>query len=98
MSFGRAALFKRFKNVYRHFYIRFSFLSGKPLFLTPLIRAGKIKEAQAKAFVHGAGIDSFVKSYAGYLGVNKDVCESNLFFWFVPATVRCGGTLSLPTL
>ena len=57
------------------------------MFLTPLINAGKIEEAQSKAYVHGSGIDSFVKSFSGYLAVNKDVCQSNLFFWFVPATV-----------
>ena len=60
---------------------------GEPLFLSPLIRAGKIKEAQARAYVKGSGINGYVHSYSGYLQVNKDVCNSNLFFWFIPATV-----------
>lgn len=56
---------------------------GKPLYLTPLIEAGKIEEAQQAAQVHGIGS---VVSYSGYLTVNKKF-NSNLFFWFFPATV-----------
>ncbi|XP_049785115.1 venom serine carboxypeptidase [Schistocerca cancellata] len=63
---------------------------GEPLFLTPLIEEGRIKEAQRLALV-GVGINEGctenchrVKSYSGYLTVNKTF-NSNLFFWFFPA-------------
>ena len=62
-----------------------SFLIGKALFLTPLIKAGKIKEAQHAAKVELLGQD--VKSYSGYLTVGQENCGSNLFFWFFPAMV-----------
>ena len=63
-----------------HFY-----LLGQPLFLTPMIKAGKIKEAQLAAQVDLDGQD--VKSYSGYLTVGLENCGSNLFFWFFPAMV-----------
>ena len=61
---------------------------GDPLFLTPLLRAGKIKEAQQAAYVSGAGIDKIARSYAGYLTVNEEECGSNLFFWFFASKVK----------
>ncbi|XP_077712504.1 putative serine carboxypeptidase CPVL isoform X1 [Canis aureus] len=58
---------------------------GKPLFLTPYIEAGKLKEAKTKSLVTAfSGLN--VKSYAGYITVNKTY-NSNLFFWFFPAQV-----------
>lgn len=56
---------------------------GEPLYLTPLIEAGKIKEAQTKAQVKFSGFKN-IKSYSGYLTVNKKY-NSNLFFWFFPS-------------
>lgn len=56
--------------------------AGDPLFLTPLIEAGKIKEARSLSRVklgHRYG-----HSFSGFLTVNKTY-ESNLFFWFFPA-------------
>ena len=56
------------------------------MFLTPLIKSGKIKEAQQAAKVELLGQD--VKSYSGYLTVGLENCGSNLFFWFFPAMVN----------
>lgn len=56
---------------------------GSPLFLTPYLEKGAIDEARKLSLVEdlpGAN----VKSYAGYLTVNKKY-NSNLFFWFFPA-------------
>lgn len=55
---------------------------GEPLFLTPFIDAGKIKEARSLSHVslgHRHG-----HSFSGFLTVNKEY-NSNLFFWFFPA-------------
>ena len=52
-----------------------------PLILTPWIKNGKIKEAQALAKVRSL---KGVGSYSGYLTVNQTF-NSNLFFWFFPA-------------
>ena len=57
--------------------------AGKPLFLTPLIEAGKIDEAKDLARVHNL---SDIESYSGFLTVNPKY-NSNLFFWFVPSKV-----------
>lgn len=56
---------------------------GLPLFLTPLIEQNKIQEAQAAAQVNFNGF-KHIKSFSGYLTVNK-VYQSNLFFWFFPS-------------
>lgn len=60
---------------------------GKPLFLTPLIEAGRIKEAQDAAKVGPLRGAENVTSFSGYLTVNK-AFNSNLFFWFFPVEVR----------
>ncbi|XP_008259795.2 probable serine carboxypeptidase CPVL isoform X3 [Oryctolagus cuniculus] len=60
--------------------------AGQPLFLTPLIEAGKIKKARALSLVSPFPVLN-VKSYAGYITVNKTY-NSNLFFWFFPAQVQ----------
>ncbi|KAL7976701.1 hypothetical protein Chor_008650 [Crotalus horridus] len=59
---------------------------GQPLFLTPYIESGKIEEGRQLSLVeHLPG--PHVKSYSGYLTVNK-THNSNLFFWFFPAQVQ----------
>ncbi|KAK7080869.1 hypothetical protein SK128_028084 [Halocaridina rubra] len=58
---------------------------GEPLFLTPYIEAGKIEEARALSLV---SLDQQSgRSYSGFLTVNKEY-NSNLFFWFFPASVN----------
>ncbi|XP_036438855.1 probable serine carboxypeptidase CPVL [Colossoma macropomum] len=59
---------------------------GKPLFLTPYLEQGKIDEAKKLSLV-GPLPGANVKSYSGYLTVNKTY-NSNLFFWFFPAQFR----------
>ncbi|KAF3691829.1 putative serine carboxypeptidase CPVL [Channa argus] len=56
---------------------------GSPLFLTPYLEKGAIDEARKLSMV-GDLPGANVKSYAGYLTVNKNY-NSNLFFWFFPA-------------
>lgn len=60
---------------------------GEPLYLTPLIEAGKIKEAQIAASVGPLKGAENITSFSGYLTVNKKF-NSNLFFWFFPIEVR----------
>ncbi|XP_045420168.1 probable serine carboxypeptidase CPVL isoform X2 [Lemur catta] len=59
---------------------------GQPLFLTPYIEAGNLKEGKESSLVSPFSGQN-VKSYAGYLTVNKTY-NSNLFFWFFPAQVQ----------
>ncbi|XP_070566822.1 probable serine carboxypeptidase CPVL isoform X2 [Ptychodera flava] len=56
---------------------------GSPLFLTPLLEAGKIEEARNLSVV-GMLEGTSIKSYAGFFTVNKQY-DSNMFFWFIPA-------------
>lgn len=56
---------------------------GEPLMLTPLLKAGKIEEAQKLAKVTNL---TTVESYSGFFTVNEKY-NSNLFFWFFPAAV-----------
>ncbi|RXN33407.1 putative serine carboxypeptidase CPVL [Labeo rohita] len=65
---------------------RFGVDPGKPLMLTPYLEAGKIEEAKKLSLV-GPLPGADVKSYSGYLTVNKTY-NSNLFFWFFPAQER----------
>ncbi|XP_047999679.1 venom serine carboxypeptidase-like [Leguminivora glycinivorella] len=56
---------------------------GEPLFLTPYIERGDIKEARRLARV--TVNDSLnVESYAGFFTVNK-AYDSNQFFWYFPS-------------
>jgi len=55
---------------------------GLPLILTPLIQAGKIKEAQAACAM--TPMKSNITSFAGFLTVDLTY-NSNLFFMFFPA-------------
>ncbi|KAK8756854.1 hypothetical protein V5799_000446 [Amblyomma americanum] len=57
---------------------------GEPLFLTPLIEAGKLDEAKSLSKVGPIGANFEVPTYAGYITVNPQF-NSNLFFWFVPS-------------
>ncbi|XP_061442030.1 probable serine carboxypeptidase CPVL [Rhineura floridana] len=59
---------------------------GQPLFLTPYIESGRTEEGRLLSLV-GALPGANVKSYSGYLTVNK-THNSNLFFWFFPAQVQ----------
>lgn len=54
---------------------------GRPLILTPLIEAGKIKEARRLSEVHHRELP--LKSFSGYFNVNKQF-NSSLFFWYFP--------------
>ncbi|CAI6361187.1 unnamed protein product [Macrosiphum euphorbiae] len=56
--------------------------SDGALYLTPLIQAGRIKEARAACNVKPP--KAAVESYSGYLTVD-DKHGSNMFFWFFPA-------------
>ncbi|XP_077978148.1 putative serine carboxypeptidase CPVL [Glandiceps talaboti] len=56
---------------------------GKPLFLTPYLESGQIEEARKLSLV-GPLKGTSIKSYTGFLTVNKEY-DSNLFFWFIPA-------------
>uniref|UniRef100_A0A3P8NJK7 Probable serine carboxypeptidase CPVL n=1 Tax=Astatotilapia calliptera TaxID=8154 RepID=A0A3P8NJK7_ASTCA len=61
---------------------------GAPLFLTPYLEKGAIDEARKLSLVGDLpGGNKSVKSYAGYLTVNKKY-NSNLFFWFFPASME----------
>ncbi|KAL9701835.1 hypothetical protein quinque_005276 [Culex quinquefasciatus] len=79
-----------FINPYARFWKRHRGLShassgdnGEPLFVTPLLEAGKVKEAQEAARVNHSRIVGF-ESYTGFFTVDKRY-NSNLFFWYFPA-------------
>ncbi|XP_006506682.1 probable serine carboxypeptidase CPVL isoform X4 [Mus musculus] len=77
-----------FHAVYRSILVSQSFKgdAGQPLFLSPYIKNGKIKEGQRKSMVSPfPGMND--KSYAGYITVNQTY-NSNLFFWFFPARMQ----------
>lgn len=59
-------------------------VNSKPLFLTPFIEQNELDKGRTLAEVHGLPVD--VKSYSGFLTVNKQY-NSNMFFWFFPAMV-----------
>ena len=56
-----------------------------PLFLTPLIEAGRLEEARRASKVSLPPGSPDVISHAGYLTVNNADCGSNMFFWYFPA-------------
>lgn len=56
---------------------------GEPLFLTPYIEKGQIEEARKLSKV-GPLNGTSLKSYSGFLTVNKKY-NSNMFFWFFPS-------------
>jgi hypothetical protein len=68
---------------------------GDPLFLSNFIEAGRVLDAREASIVrinetqypdlkllNNGGRET----YSGYITINK-ACDSNLFFWFVPAKV-----------
>ncbi|XP_021047095.1 probable serine carboxypeptidase CPVL isoform X2 [Mus pahari] len=77
-----------FHSVYRSILVSQSFKgnAGQPLFLSPYIKNGKIKEGQRKSMVSPFP-GMYDKSYAGYITVNQTY-NSNLFFWFFPARMQ----------
>ena len=70
----------------------FSFLSirSEPLYLTPYIESGNIEEGQNLAKIteplDGLKAGEQPEMYSGFLTVNPRY-DSNMFFWFIPATV-----------
>ena len=60
------------------------------MYLTPYINSGDIDTARKLSLVSGQlkGIkpDEQPESYSGFLTVKNDT-NSNMFFWFIPATV-----------
>ncbi|KAL8595213.1 hypothetical protein ACOMHN_043366 [Nucella lapillus] len=54
-----------------------------PLFVSPLLERGRIKEAQERSRVWNVTGEE-VESYSGYITVNP-IYGSNMFFWFFPA-------------
>ncbi len=84
MTAVRPTIYYRIIYVYPNFYC---YHLGPALFLSPLLRAGKIDEARKLAAVGLGGIES----YSGYFSVNKDSCNSSLFFWFFPSAVVLRG-------
>lgn len=59
-----------------------------PLYLTPYIENGQAALGKSKAVVeYPPLVSNGIKSYSGYLTVNK-TCSSNLFFWYFPAKVN----------
>lgn len=56
---------------------------GDPLFLTPLIEAGKLDEARNLSRCGPLPNAPPLESYSGYVTVNKTY-NSNMFFWFFP--------------
>lgn len=67
--------------------------NSQPLFLTPYIEAGKLKEGRELSEVRGLPGPQ-IKSFSGYLTVNKTY-NSNLFFWFFPALVGVTGIFQI---
>jgi len=65
--------------------------SSDRLILTPYITAGEIEKAQNLSRVHNF---TRVQSYSGFFNVNPTY-NSNMFFWFFPAAVRCGAMFFL---
>ncbi|XP_063881656.1 probable serine carboxypeptidase CPVL [Scylla paramamosain] len=59
---------------------------GEPLFLTPLLEAGKIEEARRLSRVPLR--EEYALSYAGLFTVDKTF-DSNHFVWFFPAREGC---------
>lgn len=59
---------------------------GEPLFLTPYIEAGRIREAQKLAEVKVPEVDWVRKSYAGFITIHKTY-RSNLYFWYFEAEI-----------
>lgn len=59
-------------------------VDSKPLFLTPYIEQNELDKGRHLSEVSGLPVN--IKSYSGFLTVNKEY-NSNMFFWFFPAMV-----------
>lgn len=59
---------------------------GERLILTPLIREGRIEEAQEAALVNSIAFQGVV-SYSAYFTVDE-AFDSNIYFWFFPSAGR----------
>lgn len=60
---------------------------GDPLYLTDLIRKGKLEDAKRLATVNHTDMNAIAPSYSGYLTVDKRF-QSNMFFWYFPASLE----------
>ncbi|KAL0274805.1 UNVERIFIED_CONTAM: hypothetical protein PYX00_002843 [Menopon gallinae] len=58
--------------------------AGEKLILTPYIKSGQIDTARKLAQV--PPLVGSVQSYSGFLTVDDESCDSNMFFWFFPAS------------
>ena len=58
-----------------------------PLVLTPFIHLNRLHEARRLSHVLGFHGFQDIKSYSGFLTVDKKY-DSNLFFWFFPSMVN----------
>ena len=66
---------------------------GEPLYLTPYIQSGDVELGRelARVVEPMEGIEvAELESYSGFITTNAST-ESNMFFWFFPATVRNQG-------
>lgn len=74
---------------------------GDPLFLTPYITSGNIVEARNLSLVltlPNSSLDIPSRpSYSGFITVNETY-DSNLFFWFFPATSKCAEEKETPVV
>ena len=66
------------------------------MYLTQYIESGDIETGRSLAQVteplDGLAAEDHVESYAGFFTVNK-ATDSNMFFWFVPATVSATSSI-----
>ncbi|KAJ6635073.1 putative serine carboxypeptidase CPVL [Pseudolycoriella hygida] len=78
-----------FITVFVLLFTRSALSQTDPLFLTPLIKSGNITEARSLSLVlelPNSSVDIPSRpSYSGFITVNETY-NSNLFFWFFPAT------------
>ncbi|XP_018027412.1 venom serine carboxypeptidase [Hyalella azteca] len=59
---------------------------GEPLFLTPLLKQGKIKEARNLSRVELPNDSGATHSFSGFFNVDEEN-GSEMFFWFFPAKI-----------
>ena len=68
--------------------------AGEPLFLSDMIKGGRIEEAQNASRVYLPGLPTTLISYSGYVTVNAS-SNGHTFFWYFPPL---NGNLSAPTM
>ena len=73
-----------------YFYFHLHRIRSDPLYLTPYIESGDIETGQKMSKVtaplSGLNPGEQPESYSGFITVDKSH-NSNMFFWFFPATV-----------